>query len=158
MEMLAISVLEKTLAFGKDTNHNSLFTLVSQISHMTFASGIAVPSPVTWSPRIHLSLISDCRDESAPFSATYIFVKFYTIYYKLEMVQPIFFKWERGELVRRLKNVIISARFFRIQSSHVENLGCDNKDIIYYIFISPWLGRIIVLKSGISVRSPIHRT
>jgi hypothetical protein len=150
MEMLAISVSTngKTLAFGKDTNHDSLFTLESQISHVTFASGIAVLSPVTWSPRIHLSLIYDCRDESAPFSATYIFVKFYTIYYKLEMVQLIFFKWERGEIVGRLKNFIISARFFRLQSSRAENslrffdyLGCDNKDIIIiYSFLPGWVG------------------
>jgi hypothetical protein len=47
MEMLAISVSTngKTLDFGKDTNHDSLFTLESLISHVTFASGIAVPEP-----------------------------------------------------------------------------------------------------------------
>jgi hypothetical protein len=47
MEMLAISVSTNGIAldFGKDTNHDSLFTLESQISHVTFASGIAVPEP-----------------------------------------------------------------------------------------------------------------
>jgi hypothetical protein len=63
------------------------------------------------------------------------------------MVEPIFFKWERGELAGRLKNFIISARFFRLQSSRAENalrffdyLGCDNKDII--IIYSLLLGRV----------------
>jgi hypothetical protein len=30
--------MEKTLAFGKNMNHDSLFTLESQISHVTFAA------------------------------------------------------------------------------------------------------------------------